>query len=390
MSMISSAISALEVLPMRRIGLALITLGVVALLACAVPLETSTEAMPAPEEPAVGFWVRLTYDEAADAQMWDELVQAGATDLFVETFYHGFVIYPESAIFEQRPELVGTDPLRQAIDEAHARGIRLHAWVECLQWGPDYERYPQIPRNRFAGQVDDWLCRDIEGAPHSSFYVSPGNREVVDKVTRLCLDIAHRQRDIDGINLDYIRWPEEHEAWYDAANVGSFLAAGGADPRTDRSEENLGAFQRHSAEQVTHLVRTISTTVRGVFPGVMLSAAVFAGAPDSDDTWFKAQDWPRWMNEGLIDLLTPMCYAYSPEGIVAEVQRAMEPVEDTGGAVWAGLAVKVGTPHPPAVEQLDAVQGLGLGGVVFFSHGWMAERPEEFAEIGAWFVENDL
>lgn len=379
---------------MRRFGLALISLGVGSLLACATPLETSPEpmavALAEPEEPAIGFWVRLTYDEATDARMWDQLEQAGATDLFVETFYHGFVIYPGSAIFDQRPELVGTDPLRQAIDEAHARGIRLHAWVECLQWGPDYSRYPQIPQNRFVGQVDNWLCRDIEGEPHSSFYVSPANREVVDKVTRMCLDIAHRYRDIDGINLDYIRWPEAHEAWCDAANIGSFMAAGGADPRTDRSEENLAAFQRHSADQVTELVRTISTTLHGVFPGVMLSAAVFAGEPDSEDTWFKAQDWPCWMQEGLIDLLTPMCYAYAPEGIVAEVRRAMAPAEGTGVDVWAGLAVKADTPHPPAVDQLGALQGLGLGGVVFFSHGWVAERPEEFAEIGAWFTENDL
>ena len=145
---------------MRRFVFALISVGVVSLLACAAPLETSPEpmavALAEPEEPAIAFWVRLTYDEATDARMWDQLEQAGATDLFVETFYHGFVIYPESAIFDQRPELVGTDPLRQAIDEAHARGIRLHAWVECLQWGPDYSRYPQIPQDRLVGQVDNW------------------------------------------------------------------------------------------------------------------------------------------------------------------------------------------------------------------------------------------
>ncbi len=352
----------------------------VAALAIPVCAQETDDTDPTP----VGFWARLTFSAVSDEIMWDQLVEAGCTDLFVETFYHGFVIYPESNIFDQRPQLMGIDPLRWAIDEAHARGIRLHAWVEILRWGPDYERHPQIPQHPLVGEVDDWLVRTLNGETYDEFFVSPANAAVRDKVTRLCLDIAHRYGDIDGINLDYIRWPARTEAWYDAANLGPWIAQGRADPRTDRSEENLAAFRQHTADQVTELVRTISITMRGIFPSVRLSAAIFPD-PDEDNAWAKAQDWAAWLREGLLDFITPMCYA---QDIAAELDAVEAQAGDI--PVWAGLAVHAGTDHAPAVEQLDAIQGHDTEGVVFFSHGWVAERPEEFGEIGAWFEENSL
>jgi uncharacterized lipoprotein YddW (UPF0748 family) len=351
--------------------------------------SASPEEIQSGERPAVGFWVRLTFDPETDARMWDELAQAETTDLFVETFYHGFVIYPHSNIFDQRIELAGADPLRAAIDQAHAHGIRLHAWIHCLQWGPDYEQNPQIPRSRLVGEVDSWLCRDAEGRPFHEFFVSPAVREVRDKVTRLCLDICHRYPDIDGINLDYIRWPEGGEYWYDEANVESFIAAGHPDPRTDRSEENLDAFQHHSAGQVTALVETIATTLHGVYPSVKLSAAFFPGR-DERDAWFKAQDWRAWIRRHFLDLATPMCYSFDLQNVAEEARTVMEIAGPAHVPVWAGLAVHRGTDHAPAADQLSAVRGLGLAGVVFFSHGWIAEHPEEFRQIGAWFRANSL
>lgn len=378
---------------MRQFPLTLCTLVLSALLAGA-PCLAQEEATPEPRSPeaagagpAVGFWVRLTFDETTDARMWDQLAEAGATDLFVETFYHGFVIYPGSNIFDQRPELAGTDPLREAIAEAHRRGMRLHAWVHTLRWGPDYTAHPQVPRNRFVGQVDGWLCRDASGEAHPEFFVSPAVPEVRDKVTRLCLDICQRYPEIDGLNLDYIRWPEGGEHWYDEANVSSFVGGGGADPRVDRSEANIEAFQRHSAAQVTRLVEMIATTVHGVFGSKLISAAFFPGR-DARDRWFKAQDWPTWLERGLLDVATPMCYSYAVEGVVEEARMTVEAAH--GVPVWAGLAVHGGTDHAPATVQLDAVRGLGLAGVVFFSHGWIAARPEEFGEIGAWLRDHRL
>jgi len=85
-----------------------------------------------------------------------------------------------------------------------------------------------------------------------------------------------------------------------------------------------------------------------------------------------------------------MCYSYDIDGVVEEVREVEAVAGPAGVPVWAGLAVKADTDHASAVEQLNAVQGLGLEGAVFFSHGWVAEQPDEFAEIGRWFEANDL
>jgi uncharacterized lipoprotein YddW (UPF0748 family) len=367
----------------------------------AVALTAGCATVPDPSSPEtpVGFWVRLTGDAEADARMWDELAQARATDLFVETFYHGLMIYPNSNIAPQRPEWAGQDPLRWAIDEAHARGIRLHAWVECLYLAPDREAYPEIPHTPLLDRAreNDWIVRALNGSQPKRVFLSPANPQVRDLVTRVCLDIAHRYPDVDGINLDYIRWPTPgelnidgaREGWYDAANLSRFMAATGLDPREDRSPETLERLRRHSADQVTALVRMIHTALHGLHPSIKVSAAFFSDR-DESAARPKAQDWRTWLAEGLLDVATPMCYAPSREGMLEEVQSVVETADEHGIPVWAGLSVHHGTDHPPAAEQLSALQGIGAEGVVFFSHGWIAEHPAEFLDIGAWFSDNAL
>lgn len=362
---------------------------VLTLALAAAPLIAMAQGASPEDRTPVGFWVRLTYSEASDEAMWVQLEEAGATDLFVETFYHGLVIYPGSQVTGQRPELQGRDPLAWAIERGAERGIRVHAWVHALRLGPDYERFPQTPPHPWMAEGQGWRTLGLDGSPHGEFIVSAAVPEVRAIARRVCAEIVETHPGIAGINLDYIRWPEGGEFWYEPVNVQQYIDAGGADPRTDRSEENIRRFRQHSADQVTSLVREIGADVHALDPGVLLSAAFFPGI-DERDRWFKAQDWPAWVRERLLDVATPMCYAYALGGITREVTTVTALARPAGVPVWAGLAVQRGTEHPRAVEQLDVVRDRGLSGVVFFSHGWVAQGPGEFGEIGAWFRVNRL
>jgi len=95
----------------------------------------------------------------------------------------------------------GYDPLEYAIEEAHKRGLELHAWFNVFQTS---STYPGTP----AAEHPDWICRDRDGYPMTSNRcVSPGLAAVREYTINVAMEIV-RKYDIDGLHLDYVRWNE--------------------------------------------------------------------------------------------------------------------------------------------------------------------------------------
>ena len=92
----------------------------------------------------------------------------------------------------------GYDALEFAIDECHKRGMELHAWVVTIPVGKWNSLGCKRLRQKFPG-----LIRNItdEG------YMNPEMPETAEYLATLCKEITEKY-DIDGINLDYIRYPE--------------------------------------------------------------------------------------------------------------------------------------------------------------------------------------
>jgi uncharacterized lipoprotein YddW (UPF0748 family) len=105
----------------------------------------------------------------------------------------------------------GYDPLGYAIEEAHKRGLELHAWFNVFQVSAVDPLLDPLPP---ALQHPNWVCREGNGNPmpaHRSF--SPG----LDSVRAYTVDVAMEivnNYDIDGLHLDYVRWNE-----YDTQSV---------------------------------------------------------------------------------------------------------------------------------------------------------------------------
>ena len=80
---------------------------------------------------ARGLWLRPPKDISAIPEMLDQIQRAGFNLVFVETFYHGFTLYP-NAIVPPRPEYGKTDVLQIFLTEGHKRNLQIHAWVEVF------------------------------------------------------------------------------------------------------------------------------------------------------------------------------------------------------------------------------------------------------------------
>lgn len=143
-------------------------------------------------------------------------------------------------------------------------------------------------------------------------WFDPGVPEVEDYLYRVVMDVVSRY-DIDGICLDYIRYPGETWGYNDIA-IQRFNSLYGRTGQPSYLDESFMQFRR---DNVTALVRKIYANVMSIKPHVVVSACTigWGNGPTYEDGWYNTsayrkvfQDWRAWMQEGILDLNTPMFY----------------------------------------------------------------------------------
>jgi uncharacterized lipoprotein YddW (UPF0748 family) len=264
----------------------------------------------------------------------------------------------------------GWDFLDALLKAAHARGIQVH---------PIF--FPGH-RLRLEGEMEvkpEWLIRGLEGEVHPHLNPAhPGARaHVVSKVKRAL------EYDIDGIHLDYIRFPVKQCFSYDPWTCEAFKKEYGVSP--SEVVPDIGSMYwcewiRWNANQVTALVREVRAAMEQSGRKLCLSAAVF---PDPDSARVMiGQDWAFWAREGLVDLLCPMLYVNDPDLFEGYVKKAMRAAGETC-PVYPGIALKsshnTNTPKG-AAEEVRRARAAGAQGVTFFSgHSLTQEVMYELA-----------
>ncbi len=300
--------------------------------------------------------------------MVDAAVASNANALFVQVRRRGDSWYLDSkeplteTAMVGEPDATGRwtlDPLRYLIEQAHARGIEVHAFVIV---GSIYNADPSVKRPADPNHVfnrhfwdpsssalipksdrNQWSTRslphNIEGTTWdgqrygTEWYIDPGNPDAaaytVDVLTHLV-----RRYDVDGLHLDRIRYPEAPidkpagEAWginigYNETSVARFVSRHGSAARTYEGAEagypvsNDPLWNQWRRDQVTALVRRIWLSATAVKPTVAVSAALItfwtgptaSGGFEKTEAYYRVfQDWESWTEEGILDLLAPMDY----------------------------------------------------------------------------------
>ncbi|MBT3229550.1 MAG: family 10 glycosylhydrolase [Candidatus Marinimicrobia bacterium] len=222
----------------------------------------------------------------------------------------------------------GYDPLEYAIEQAHSRGLELHAWFNTFQAA---STAPGTP----AGDHPEWVCRDQSNiAMPSSRALSPGLPEVRDYLVDVAMEIVNNY-DIDGIHLDYVRWneysdlalrqqaldPIEEISQLDQVpNEAMLLNL--LDPQSGRYLYDVdhpysggipagyASWPEFWRTSVTTFVESLHDSIQTQKPWVRLSVAALGKYNWSGWNGYNIvyQDAAKWFNEGSIDQLTPMHY----------------------------------------------------------------------------------
>ena len=261
-------------------------------------------------------------NEQGLALIFDRMAQAGINTIFFETVNAGYTIYPSKIAPQQNPLVRGWDPLASGVKLAHERGIELHAWVWAFAAGNrKHNELLNIDPN-YPGPVlaayPDWAGYDNRGqmvpSGQSKPFLDPANPQVRQYLLSLYEEIVSRY-DVDGLQLDYIRYPFQDPAanriyGYGKAAREQFQQIAGVDPvRISPRERQLWQkWTEFRTLQIDNFVAQVSQQLRKKRPNLILSAAVFP-LPEQERIQKLQQHWEVWARRGDIDLIVPMTYA---------------------------------------------------------------------------------
>ena len=302
----------------------------------------------------------------------DELQQANFNTVLFQTRLRGDVIYPSQ--FEPFAEsLTGTegknpgyDPLRFAIEECHKRGMELHAWIVAIPIG-NTRQVRTLGKNALTRKHPS-LCKQFNG----SWYLDPGNPETDDYLANIVREIVSGY-DVDGIHLDYIRYPEQGERFPDQSTYRKY-----------GKKQDLKQWRRNN---ITRIVRRIYTETKSLKPWVKVSSSPIGKYRDtgrySSRGWNAYeevyQDAQQWLKEGIHDALFPMMYFQGNHFY----PFALDWKENAYGR-WIVPGLGIYFLHPKeqdwqldeVIRQIYFIRSIGLDGQAYFRTRFLLDNTK--------------
>ena len=272
---------------------------------------SSADVQPAPAAKPSGeeyraVWISYLEWQSADfssedafrAQMgswFDQYAAMGLNTVLAQVRPFGDALYP-SAIFPWSSVCTGTqgldpgfDPLAVLVEEAHARGLRLEAWLNPYRLALNDTVPGVFSADNLSAVHPEWVKQAAGGQ-----YLDPSRQDVRDCIAAGVQEILDGYA-VDGIHLDDYFYPTTDEA-FDAAEYAS---AGTDLSLEDWRRENVNALVR----QLYQLVHTGGRTAGAVPLGI--------SPQGNNDNNYAQQysDAALWLSTpGYIDYAMPQVY----------------------------------------------------------------------------------
>ena len=241
---------------------------------------------------------------------------------YQDTSGGGHGAYWNSSIVPKATDIVGgIDPLAYLVQQAHAAGLEVHAWLVTYRvstsWPPS--------GNSLLTAHPEWIMvpeADMGLGPATvggKYTLDPGSPEVQEHLISIVRELVTNY-EIDGINWDYVRYVQTDAGYpadssYDKSGLARFQQITGyvgTPPPT--GETSWNDFRRRT---ISELVRRCRAEMEAVTSNprqpLCLSADLvcFGSAPSSftsTDAYNLHQNWRLWVEQGWLDAGMPMNY----------------------------------------------------------------------------------
>jgi uncharacterized lipoprotein YddW (UPF0748 family) len=266
------------------------------------------------------------------------------------------------------------DPLEFAVNEAHKRGLELHAW-----FNPYRARHPSArsaPSPNHISVTNPELVKRYG----QHLWMDPGEPAVRQRTIDVVLDVVNRY-DIDGVHVDDYFYPYKEKdrrgnniEFPDASSYRRYRNSGGTLGRDDWRRENVDS-----------LIHQVYVRIKAAKPWVKFGISPFGtwrpGYPPQMGGRFDSYaelygDSRKWILNGWADYFTPQLYWPTDHPALSYTILLPWWVEQNakGRHMWPGNYVDkvTGTPTGwPAQELLDQIALTraqpGATGNVYFS-----------------------
>ena len=294
---------------------------------CLCNLSVSAQNTNSPDLEYRMSWV-LTYNEDINStqsirQVVNEAREYHLNALLPVALRRGCAYYASSFLPIYNP--TDADPPLDTLEEftsfAHDISggkpyIEIHPWVVLF---PVWLEAGLPPPGHVVLTHPEWLTRkkqpeELQPGEIPQKWLDPGVPGVCDYLVQVCKEIV-ASYNVDGLNLDYIRY-------YEGGHGYNPIALDRFRRRTKRKDIPLPEdpeWQAWQREQITNLVRRIYAETKMIRPGLKLSVcSIVWGDPEKprekQDFYTRVlQDWPSWCQEGIVDINLPMNYRNEAE-----------------------------------------------------------------------------
>jgi len=310
----------------------------------------------------------------------EKIANAGFNTVFLDVFAVGLVNYPSELVPMLPNADVGFDVLQEFIDVGHELGLEIHGCMNnCLVGAAGFNfnsksgslLLDKVGVEWAAGYKDGTI---VEHGEQKGIMLDPSRPEVRQFIVDVYAEIIDNY-DIDGINLDFIRYLDDGGSVNTAFGMNEYSAnafkeATGIDilTVTNMQSEEWKKFIDWRAGHITAIVKGTRDMIdeKNAQYGrkVQLSAAVASNVNWAKNT--KMQYWPDWVNAGWLDFLSPMSYFQFGSVVYQSTLEMME--------LCPGIAIVVGlsgtsmlTSEMMTTEQITAARDAGAIGVAMFA-----------------------
>lgn len=293
----------------------------------------------------------------------------------------------------------GFDPLAFWIEEAHKRGLELHAWlnpyrVTKKEAGQPSHDFGSLAPSNPAVLNPQWVVKHSDG----NLYFDPGIPEVRRLIIDGVIEIV-KNYDVDGIHFDDYFYPDA--SFNDKATYEKYKSPGQS--LDDWRRENVNTLIR----DCYYAIKVIRSSVRfGISPfGIWANRSSNPLGSDTNGLQSYSSHYAdslKWVKDGIIDYIAPQLYwhiGYS----VADYSKLLtwwkNAVSGTGVDLYIGMAAyKAGdaNPNSPWHGTQEIVRQLELNdtveevkGSIMFTYNSLANYPELAAAIKAVYARRD-
>lgn len=244
-------------------------------------------------------WPKGRYDAASQKKFYtdylDKFVELNINTIFFQIKCYGDAFYDSpyepwsNTITGTRGKDPGYDVLQFVIDEAHARNIEFHAWMNPYRTATRTSAGTTYP-DPHPSVKPEWLVS------HEKIQIyNPALPEVRQRLADIVKDVITKYN-VDGIHFDDYFYP-------DPSSAGSMVSDAQDFQKYGAGFSTVADFRRAN---VNEAIKKVYETIVATKPGVVFS---ISPAPDPNynlNTLFA--DVKHWLEKGWLDLVIPQLY----------------------------------------------------------------------------------